>query len=167
MKKIAMVSLLLFCFSTAWAVKQPLFPAEAFQFSAKQAGNQVVLHWIIAPGYYLYQSRFKFEFEPDGVKKGAVDFPKGTTKEDAFLGKYTVYKNALHLNIPFKSSIEGPGKLTVIYHVVVHHISVSTVHFEIAHHFLSGDIYFARYDSLFRIGAYLATGAFPHGHQLP
>ncbi len=115
-KYISIISALFFFWVVAADAAVKPLPAEAaFQFSAKQSGQQVLLSWDLAPGYYLYKNRFKFEFSPEDIQLDAVDFPTGTPKEDPYLGKYEVYLNHLVLTVPFSSTMSGSGMLKVTY----------------------------------------------------
>src|SRR3990167_5819129 len=99
--RIGMFCWLFFVVTAAYAAnQQPLSASEAFVFSAKQVGNITELSWSIAPDYYLYKDKFKFELQPAGVTVTPMDFPAGIKKEDSFLGKYEVYFDQLKLSIP-------------------------------------------------------------------
>ncbi|MBI2379131.1 MAG: protein-disulfide reductase DsbD [Gammaproteobacteria bacterium] len=82
---------------------------EAFRFSADAVGQTVYLRWDIAPGYYLYQHRFRFEAE--GMKLGAPQFPKGEAHSDEYFGEVTVHRGFLEIPLPVEGS--GPLRLAV------------------------------------------------------
>jgi thiol:disulfide interchange protein DsbD len=55
---------------------------EAFGFDFSQQGDQLILHWQIADGYYLYKQQFKTVV--DRAQLGEPVFPAGEMKEDEF-----------------------------------------------------------------------------------
>jgi thiol:disulfide interchange protein DsbD len=78
-----------------------LEPDKAFRFSARAVeGGQVEVSYRIAPGYYLYRDRFKFEAEPPSVVLGAAQFPAGQIHEDKFFGRQEIYRGELRILVP-------------------------------------------------------------------
>ncbi|MEH6825247.1 MAG: protein-disulfide reductase DsbD domain-containing protein [Motiliproteus sp.] len=78
--------------------EQFLPPDQAFKFSYQQQGEQVRLHWQIAPGYYLYQKRLKIS---DAQKK-AYPFEINSVaedKEDPNFGLVKVFHDQLALSL--------------------------------------------------------------------
>ncbi|MEK7191254.1 MAG: protein-disulfide reductase DsbD N-terminal domain-containing protein, partial [Pseudomonadota bacterium] len=68
---IAALTVLLFSFPlfTSAAVEDELLePDKAFALTTRVVdGNTIEANWKIAPGYYLYRDKFKFESLDDGV----------------------------------------------------------------------------------------------------
>ena len=104
-----------------YAAENKPLPAEtAFQFSAeiKQA-NEILLHWKIAPGYYLYENKFHFTTTPN--VKTTAQFPAVEWKTDAthhrpyavFSGNITVplllqtNEQSLRLNVNYQGCSQG------------------------------------------------------------
>jgi len=89
-------------------------PAEkAFKISVdKNEQGKLIANWVIAPGYYLYQDRFKFETIPN-IKKalGKINYPKAKTKSDDILGTYQTYDKQLSLELPLQSPISQEKEL--------------------------------------------------------
>ncbi|WP_339725390.1 protein-disulfide reductase DsbD [uncultured Paraglaciecola sp.] len=77
---------------------------EAFQFDFKQQGDQVVLSWIIADGYYLYKKQFKSVTK--GVELGTPVFPAAEQVEDEFFGLSDVFRGQLDITYPVVTSIQ-------------------------------------------------------------
>ena len=76
-----------------------LDPGQAFQFSATQsAGASVRLHWVIAPGYYLYRDRIGIVATPAAPLQ--VKLPPGEPKSDPNFGTMVVYHGALTVDVP-------------------------------------------------------------------
>lgn len=87
--------------------KKPTFLAsqQAFQFDAKQSGNQLALNWQIAEGYYLYQKEVKIT--PTQAELGKWHFPQAERYHDEFFGDVEIFRNELALQIPLKSAQNG------------------------------------------------------------
>src|SRR5580765_5463699 len=67
-------------------------PDQAFRVSANADGpNKVQVNYVIAQGYYLYQSRLKFATTSPGITLGKPELPAGDTKQDEYFGKQIVY----------------------------------------------------------------------------
>lgn len=64
---------------------------EAFQLMPVEArGKTLRVEWQVAPGYYLYLNKLKFE--PLGAKAVAVKLPKGEAHEDEHFGKVEIVR---------------------------------------------------------------------------
>lgn len=87
--------------------KKPTFltSQQAFQFDAKQTGNQLALNWQIADGYYLYQK--EVQITPTQAELGEWQFPPAERHQDEFFGDVEIFRNELALQIPLKSSQNG------------------------------------------------------------
>jgi len=80
-------------------------PEQAFRFSATASGpSQVVLNWIIAPGYYLYRDRLKFASNSPTIAVGKPELPAGDSHTDEFFGTQVVYHNELNVPLPVQRS---------------------------------------------------------------
>jgi thiol:disulfide interchange protein DsbD len=82
-----------------------LEPEKAFAMATRAIDDRTVeISFAIAPGYYLYRERFRFEADP-GVggatfKLGTPDFPQGTRKKDEFFGEVETYRGNLTVLLP-------------------------------------------------------------------
>ncbi|MCF7202115.1 protein-disulfide reductase DsbD [Pseudomonas oligotrophica] len=74
----------------------PVDEAFALTVSADEAGA-TRLHWQIAPGYYLYQQRLKFDGLP---AERQPPLPAGEPHSDEFFGDQQVYRDSLELVVP-------------------------------------------------------------------
>ena len=73
---------------------------QAYQLEPEITDNGLQLNWTIAPGYYLYQHRFKF-FDNGTPLEIIPDYPPGTSKYDDYYEKeLQVYYQALSFQIP-------------------------------------------------------------------
>jgi len=76
-------------------------PEQAFRLAAKaESAHAAVLAWDIAPGYYLYRSRFKFVSKTPGVSLGEARFPAGEKKHDEFFGEMEIYRGHIEIVLP-------------------------------------------------------------------
>ncbi len=113
---ISFLFLILFA-STSFAVTfvKPLPVDQAFKFSVKVVNDRTIaLHWKIHPGYHLYQDRFKFSTQNESVKLGAADYPPAIPEQNDILGKYSVYKDDVTIDLPLLTNAQ-PFTLLVSY----------------------------------------------------
>ena len=91
--------------TAAWAQQEEdyLLPEDAFRVSADSLDAEaIVVRWDIAPGYYLYRTKFKFSTENDGLEMGTPDYPASKLKHDEFFGDVQIYRNKAEFRIPLK-----------------------------------------------------------------
>jgi thiol:disulfide interchange protein DsbD len=67
--------------------------------TAVEAGNLAV-SFTVAPGYYLYRDRLKFESATPGVTLGQPSLPVGLDHEDEFFGKQVIYRDQAQIGVP-------------------------------------------------------------------
>jgi thiol:disulfide interchange protein DsbD len=77
---------------------------EAFQFDFEQQGDQVILSWKIADGYYLYKKQFKTVVKQ--AELGMPVFPIAEQVEDEFFGLSEVFRGQLDITYPIVSSVQ-------------------------------------------------------------
>lgn len=78
---------------------EPLPTDEAFAYSVEAISNKTLrATWKINPEYYLYSNKFFLDIK--GAEFGAIDFPKGETKDDPSFGTVQVHKGELSIDIP-------------------------------------------------------------------
>ncbi|MBU2011159.1 MAG: protein-disulfide reductase DsbD [Gammaproteobacteria bacterium] len=71
---------------------------EAFALTVSpQENGATLLHWRIAPGYYLYQQRLQFDGLPP---ERQPSLPEGEPYSDEFFGDSQIYRDSLELLIP-------------------------------------------------------------------
>ncbi|WP_132682302.1 protein-disulfide reductase DsbD [Pseudomonas aeruginosa] len=86
-------------FAPRGAPQTDFLPVEkAFRFTWERLDDgQVQLRWQIAPGYYLYQKRLRF----DGLDPALQpQLPPGESHSDEFFGESQVYRQSLELTLP-------------------------------------------------------------------
>ncbi len=74
---------------------------QAFVFTAMpDGGDQVLLDWQVAPGYYLYRHRVSAKTATPGFVLGEIAMPDGKKKTDEFFGDVEVYYDLLTATVP-------------------------------------------------------------------
>lgn len=84
--------------------QQPLPAEKAFIYQVSlNDKNQIIAHWDIAPGYYLYKDQFQFSAEDAPVSLGQPQYPKAQNTAHG-----TVYEGELEILIPFTTTTQNP-----------------------------------------------------------
>jgi len=84
---------------------------QAFVLTANRQENQIQLHWLVQPGYYLYKDRLSFtgvELEVD------PELPAGKQKMDEIFGEVEVYYDELVVNVPITGGFANDTDKIVI-----------------------------------------------------
>lgn len=81
---------------------------QAFQGDVSRLDNEVIVRFVIAPGYYLYRDQFRFA--ADGVQLSPAQFPEGKLKRDEYLGEQIVYFNHVEIRVPIQA---GPASFNL------------------------------------------------------
>jgi len=101
---------------------EPLEPDQAFRPSARLVAGDAAagsgrhgidIEYLIAPGYYLYRSRLKFELSPPTLLIGSPELPRGIEVDDPFLGKSAIFRERVTIHLPFAVSVAKPGRYKV------------------------------------------------------
>ena len=101
MKKIVALLLCLFALSPALAIEELLEPDQAFALTLKVRDAQTLeASWKIAPGYYMYRDKFKFESLDATVTLKPAVIPAGKKKQDPTFGIVETYINAVSVQLP-------------------------------------------------------------------
>jgi thiol:disulfide interchange protein DsbD len=93
-------------------------PEQAFRVTAEAAGpDQVRVSYVIAPGYYLYRSRLKFQLVDSAASLGAPELPPGENHTDEYFGTQIIYRDIFTatLGVARSGSGEVPVKLSATY----------------------------------------------------
>lgn len=91
---------------------QLLRAEQAFRYSAQSHGDELVLSWQVADGYYLYQERFGFRSLDPAVTLGEPQLPTGILHADEFFGEGYIHRGDFEIRIP-SSGVE-PGAVLPI-----------------------------------------------------
>jgi len=90
-----------------------LSPDAAFGVSIKQDGQNIRANFTVAPNYYLYKTRTKFEFTP--TQTFDTQLPKADIKNDPNFGQMEVYHQDFTANLQLKEQISAPMQLKITY----------------------------------------------------
>ena len=101
--------------NTQAADDQELLPPEqAFRISANgEAADKIQVKWRIADGYYLYQSKIKFNSDAGEITLMTPDFPKGEEVNDEFFGEIEIYRDEVIVDIPVIKDEKIPDIITL------------------------------------------------------
>jgi len=107
MKKLLVALLSLFIASQAFALSEEdlLPPDQAFSVNARAIdANTVEVEWTAADGYYMYNDKYNFKSETDGIALGDVTLPPGKKKigirPDGTEGEIEIYRHKLAIKVP-------------------------------------------------------------------
>jgi thiol:disulfide interchange protein DsbD len=90
-----------------------LAPEQAYQYSARVAGNQLIVSWKIAKGYYLYKKRMGVVSSMATAQLGAPAWPKGEMHSDEYFGEQEIYRGSVDVPVPLSFPGPRPSKLAV------------------------------------------------------
>jgi len=95
-------------FAAAAVEDELLEPDKAFALTTRVIdAHTLEASWKIAPGYYLYRDKFKFEsLDPNVTLKPAV-LPAGKVKDDQFFGKTEIYTKGVTVRVPIERRPDG------------------------------------------------------------
>lgn len=95
---------LLWSAALAQATNEFLEPEQAFALSVRPAGDKsVLLHFDIAPGYYLYRKAFRFE--ADAATLAPAVLPAGKIKfDETFQENVETYRDQLDIEVPVEQA---------------------------------------------------------------
>ena len=101
------IAILLLAFTVQAGAVNPaelLGPRDAFRLSVRALDNRTAqLDFRIAPGYYLYRDRFRFETE-SGKAIADAELPTGKIKEDQFFGRSQIYRDRVSIKVPLSAA---------------------------------------------------------------
>ncbi len=100
-------------FSKDAAEDEFLSPDAAFGLNIAQSSGQINADFTVAPGYYLYKERIKFELSP--AREHEVQLPNGDIKDDPNFGKMEVYHHDFTGHIIIKNADNTPVTIKATY----------------------------------------------------
>lgn len=100
-------------FSTNAADDEFLSPDVAFGLNVLQSSGQINADFTVAPGYYLYKERIKFELSP--AREHEIKLPNGDIKNDPNFGKMEVYHHDFTGHIIIKDADNTPITIKATY----------------------------------------------------
>ncbi len=88
------------------STSQPLPAEQAFHLTYTLNKHGIKLRWQIAPGYYLYKTRFHFALQHNhAANLGQIIFPTAQVIDDPYFGQVGIYKHQLTLTVPIYGKI--------------------------------------------------------------
>ena len=97
-------------FSSSGNKTQFLKAEQAFMLQYEQKGQELILNFTIAPNYYLYKERFKFQVNNGNAILGQAYYSlEPEWKDDAEFGRVQVFHQSLSITMPVK----GNGEILV------------------------------------------------------
>ncbi|TAM44907.1 MAG: protein-disulfide reductase DsbD [Gammaproteobacteria bacterium] len=91
-----------------------LEPDKAFALTMRVVdAHTLEASWKIAPGYYLYRDKFRFESLDSAIALKPAVLPAGKVKEDQFFGKTEIYIKDVSARLPLAQRPEGAGEARI------------------------------------------------------
>jgi thiol:disulfide interchange protein DsbD len=96
-----------------WAKDDFLPPEQAYRYSTRVEGDQLIVSWNIEPGYYLYRKRMRVAAPMATVQLGEPAWPKGESHTDEYFGTQEIYRHKIDVPVPLVFQGERPPRLAV------------------------------------------------------
>jgi thiol:disulfide interchange protein DsbD len=97
--------------SVAIAKDDFLPPEQAYKYSTRANGDQVIVTWKIEPGYYLYKKKMSIVSPLSSVQLGDPQWPKGEDHEDEYFGRQEIYRGTIEVPVAIIEHASRPSKL--------------------------------------------------------
>ncbi|MFD2191722.1 protein-disulfide reductase DsbD [Pistricoccus aurantiacus] len=82
-------------------------PDEAFKLDLGQQDNELIAHFEVTPGYYLYRERLSVETADGAIEE--LNLPDGDIIEDEYFGRSEVY----HRDVTLRAALDGARSATL------------------------------------------------------
>ena len=89
------------------AADEFLPPEAAYQYTLDSDGRQIVVHWKVEPGYYLYRKRMGVATPAPGVSLGEPVYPQGEMHTDEYFGEQEIFRGRFDVAIPVTRAAGG------------------------------------------------------------
>jgi len=86
------------------ASDDPLPPTEAYRYTVEVGSGEIMVHWDIEPGYYLYRKRFRFQAAQPELQLSEPVYPAGELHSDEFFGEQEIYRGKFTILIPYQAA---------------------------------------------------------------
>ena len=98
----------------ARAEEEFLAPEQAYRYTIDAAGDRIVIHWKVAPGYYLYKKKMAVASTMASVQLADPQWPKGEDHTDEYFGTQEIYRGNVAVPVAFTvHGAERPKKLAL------------------------------------------------------
>src|SRR5262245_14816452 len=109
-RALALVTCLL-CAHISAAKDEFLAPEQAYKYSTRVDGNQLIVTWKIEKGYYLYKKKLGIASTMSAVQLGDPAWPKGEIHKDDYFGEQEIYRGTVDVPVEIKPQGAVPAKL--------------------------------------------------------
>ncbi len=75
-------------------------PETAYQYTLDSDGRQIVVHWNVEGGYYLYRKRMGVATSDAGVALGEPVYPQGQIHTDEYFGEQEIFRGKFDVVVP-------------------------------------------------------------------
>ena len=96
-----------------WAKDEFLPPEQAYRYSTRVDGDQLIVSWAIEPGYYLYRKRMRVASPMASVQVGEPAWPRGEDHTDEYFGTQEIYRGKVDVPVPLVFHGPRPAKVAV------------------------------------------------------
>ena len=88
-------------------------PDVAFRTGARVEGGTILVHWVIADGYYLYKQKISVAPESPDLIVSTISLPPGTLKTDPYLGTQEIYTHEVEGSVTYRRFDYGAHPLEI------------------------------------------------------
>jgi len=88
-------------------------PDVAFRVGAHVDGDQIVVRWLIADGYYLYRNKIEIQAESPDLAIGSAELPRGSQQSDPYFGVQEIYQQQVEARVHYRRADYGAHPLQV------------------------------------------------------
>lgn len=97
---IATFALLLASLAAPASADEFLPPETAYRYTLDSDGRQIVVHWNVEGGYYLYRKRMGVATSDAGVALGEPVYPRGQIHTDEYFGEQEIFRGKFDVVVP-------------------------------------------------------------------
>ncbi len=97
---IATFTLLLSALAAPALADEFLAPEAAYRYTIDSDGRQIVVHWNVEPGYYLYKKRMGVVTGAAGETLGEPVYPQGEMHTDEYFGEQEIFRGRFDVVVP-------------------------------------------------------------------
>ncbi len=97
---IATFALLLASLAAPASADEFLPPETAYRYTLDSDGRQIVVHWNVEGGYYLYRKRMGIATGDTGVVLGEPVYPQGQIHTDEYFGEQEIFRGKFDVVVP-------------------------------------------------------------------
>ena len=108
-----LLACLLAPFVAAHAADDFLPPQQAYKYTARVQGDQLIVNWKIEKGYYLYKNKMGVASTMDSVQLDPPTWPKGESHKDDYFGEQEIYRGNVEVPVGIKFHGPRPQKLAI------------------------------------------------------